>query len=630
MVLTLAVMAIISPRVAFSREGELQDLYALFTEEQMVVTPSKFAIPIGQSPSTMTVITKEEIRNSGATSIPDLLRRVPGMDVMQTTPADFNVSIRGDNQLVANKLLVLIDGRTIQDEVNHIVFWTAIPIGLEEIERIEIIRGPSSAIWGSTAFDGVVNIITKSPRDQKGTFFSVAGGEFETALGSLIHAGEHGNLDYKFSLGIHRANMWEERKSQALDLTRYDLQLRYHLTPEKQIRISGGVSDVPHNDGPVFGAARWRSDARYGYFKLDYEDPRNEIRGYWNRLKIRSGFTASIPFTAPDFAYTSDLYNLEWQHQNRINASHHLVSGASLRVNDVEGNMLNRRTLLRLYGVFLQNEWTPADSVFVVIGGRYDYHSQFHQTFSPRMSMLYRPTPSQTLRFMAGSGYRAQSICETLCQYKRVFSASTTPESTFGNTDLTPEKINAYEVAYSALLFGRFKGEVNLFYNQLSNLIRLGMVAPNEKTFDNVGKADLYGGEIGGDFFINPWATTFINMVHQGIDNHDSPSSVWRVAPKYKINSGIRMQFENSLTANVLVHYVSETEYPPLATITASGRSPHVEAYTLLNLSMGYRPGQRNVEIGFSVFNLLNDLHREHPLGDEIGRRALAHLHVKF
>ena len=123
--------------------------------------------PISEAPSNVYVITDEDIRHSGATDIPTVLRRIPGMEVMQMTGADFNVSVRGNNQTAANKLLVLVDGRPIYEYAFGSVFWTLLPVTLPEIKKIEVWKGPASAIYGFNAFDGVVNIVTKSPAEMK-------------------------------------------------------------------------------------------------------------------------------------------------------------------------------------------------------------------------------------------------------------------------------------------------------------------------------------------------------------------------------------------------------------------------------------------------------------------------------
>src|SRR6185295_15766743 len=103
------------------------------------------------------------------------------------TGADFNVSARGDNQLLANKMLVLVDGRSIFVDAQAIVYWKAIPVTLPEIKRIEVMKGPASAIYGFNAFDGVINIITKSPQEMKGTTLQFGGGEFGTISSAAIH-----------------------------------------------------------------------------------------------------------------------------------------------------------------------------------------------------------------------------------------------------------------------------------------------------------------------------------------------------------------------------------------------------------------------------------------------------------
>jgi iron complex outermembrane receptor protein len=146
------------PETALSEELEL------IKEEETVSIASRYEQPISQAASNVYVITDEDIRQSGAPDLPTVLRRIPGMEVMQVTGADFNVSVRGDNQLIANKLLVMVDGRSIYVDTQGQVYWKAIPVTLPEIKRIEVLRGPASVLYGFNAFDGIINIITKSPQ----------------------------------------------------------------------------------------------------------------------------------------------------------------------------------------------------------------------------------------------------------------------------------------------------------------------------------------------------------------------------------------------------------------------------------------------------------------------------------
>ena len=162
-----------------------------FLQEETVSIAIQHEQPISEAPSNVYVITDEDIRQSGAIDLPTVLRRIPGMEVIQMTGADFNVSVRGDNQLRANKLLVLVDGRSIYLDIQGEVLWKAIPVTLPEIKKIEVLKGPASALYGFNAFDGIINIITKSPDEIEGTTIQVAGGEFGTFLSTTIDAGEH-------------------------------------------------------------------------------------------------------------------------------------------------------------------------------------------------------------------------------------------------------------------------------------------------------------------------------------------------------------------------------------------------------------------------------------------------------
>ena len=173
----------------------------LIKEEETVSIASRHEQPISQAPSNVYVITDEDIRQSGATDIPTVLRRVPGLDIMQVTGADFNVSARGVNQLVANKMLVLVDGRSIYVDAQGSVFWKMIPVTLPEIKRIEVLKGPASSLYGFNAHDGIINIITKSPEEMKGTTLQFGGGEFGTISSAAVHAEKIGKLGYRLSAG---------------------------------------------------------------------------------------------------------------------------------------------------------------------------------------------------------------------------------------------------------------------------------------------------------------------------------------------------------------------------------------------------------------------------------------------
>ncbi|MBU6432249.1 MAG: TonB-dependent receptor plug domain-containing protein [Nitrospirae bacterium] len=242
----------------------------LIKEEESVSIASRYEQPISKAASNVYVITDEDIRQSGATDLPTVLRRIPGMEVMQMSGADFNVSLRGDNQTVANKLLVLVDGRSIYNDVQSTVFWKAIPVTLPEIKRIEVIKGPASAIYEFNAFDGVVNIITKSPEEMKGTTLQFGGGSYGTISSAAIQASTVEKFGYRLSVGHDQNQKWRNSDALAFRSNKYNGQTTYALSGESKLLVSGGLVDMNRYDGPISGnlsgAYRlWKEKAAAGY-----------------------------------------------------------------------------------------------------------------------------------------------------------------------------------------------------------------------------------------------------------------------------------------------------------------------------------------------------------------------------
>ena len=163
-----------------------------------VTTVSREESTVGHSAAAVFVINPEQIRRSGAQSIPELLRMVPGMNVARIDNNKWAVSARGFNERFANKLLVQVDGRTVYNPLFSGVFWDAVDYPLQDVERIEIIRGPGASVWGANAVSGIINIITKSSRDTQGGFISGGGGTEERGFGAFRVGGKVGdNLYYR-------------------------------------------------------------------------------------------------------------------------------------------------------------------------------------------------------------------------------------------------------------------------------------------------------------------------------------------------------------------------------------------------------------------------------------------------
>ena len=207
--------------------------------EETVVTASKAAQSPLDAPNSTSIITDQDIRLSGITKIPELLRRLAGVDIMETTGAQTEVSLRGFNQRLSNKVLVLVNGRSVYLDLLGATIWATLSIGVEDIERIEVVRGPGSALYGADAFNGVINIITKAP-GEGGNGFNVGYGDHNTTHGTVYASGRDKELAYRISAGYDYLPRW----SREVPSGRSDVILSSNDQQESQrtSRIDGTVT----------------------------------------------------------------------------------------------------------------------------------------------------------------------------------------------------------------------------------------------------------------------------------------------------------------------------------------------------------------------------------------------------
>lgn len=343
-----------------SMEEELK-----FLKEESVSIAVRHEQPISQAPSNVYVITDEDIRNSGSIDLPTILRRIPGMEVIQMTGADFDVSVRGDNQPRANKLLVLVDGRSIYLDIQGEVLWKAIPVTLPEIKRIEVLKGPASALYGFNAFDGVVNIITKSAAEMKGTTLQVGGGEFGTFMTSAIQAGTVGKFGYRLSVGEDQTNQWRNRDALAFRSYKFNLDTSYALSETSSFRFSGGLLDSNRFDGPSSDVAAIAQRPIIGYANAVYERPNFFLRAWYTHVDQDDGVLSAFPtisrFFQP-FADRSlnprrlqkwDSYNIESQHALEFGSTNRFTYGFNYRHNAFSSNGLNQYTTEDRLGFYI-------------------------------------------------------------------------------------------------------------------------------------------------------------------------------------------------------------------------------------------------------------------------------------
>ena len=609
--------------------------------------------PISQAASNVYVITEEDIRHSGAIDLPTVLRRIPGIEVIQMTGAHFDVSMRGDNQSRANKLLVLVDGRSIYLDMQGEVLWKTIPVTLPEIKKIEVLKGPASALYGFNAFDGVINIITKSAEEMKGATLQFGGGAYGTITSAAVYAGTYNKLGYRLSLGRDQNQQWRRGDALAFRTHKFNIQTDYALTGNSRVRLSGGIMDSNRYDGPIVDIVTIAQKPTIGYVHAVYERPDFFIRGWWTSLDQPNTvgvFPAVTGIRIVDRNGTNqqtinwNSYNVEVQQALSLGAGNRLTFGVNYRNNGVKGNFLTEFTSEDRLGFYAQDEWQITDRLKAQAGVRYDLDTFINPTLSPRFSLIFSPVENHTFRAGIAVAYRPPTIFENSTDSRACLSPPFTPPAPpcgggFTTTSLTgsnllqPEQMVSYDVGYQGWYWKhRLRVRADLFLNHISDLISQRPVGLN-LTFRNGREADIYGGEAGFEVLATSWLTGFANYSFQEITQSFTGLDR-RGGPKYKANAGLRGEWENGLNGEIALHYYGAATYPLGTSLLNAGLNQKVGSYVLLNMRGAYvfwkEKGKDKAEIAVTAFNALNDQHKEHPEGDTIGSRVMGWLTIKY
>ena len=600
----------------------------LLQEIPVVITPTKVAQPILESPSSITVLTKEDIRRYGMTSFADILRNVPGVDVMSMSPTDRNISMRGFNELVAGKILTLVDNLPIYMDFFGMTLWEALPVSIDEIERIEIIRGPGSALYGANAFDGVVNIITDSASEAVGTNMTAAVDHHGEMQGSIIHGGGMDDLTYKASAGWDRHSGWDDVDADVGKNTNFSGYLWYTVNDNSDIRLSGKIQNslgdmVALPSSAPTGYNTTESDLRVNYTRSDMK---------FYAFHRRTASTGDISDEVP-YQFENNTFDSELQYSFRPIMNNSITCGLNYRFNRIDSTLLDALHNQNLWAVYIQDQFKFSRALALTAGLRYDKHPLTGSNISPRGSIVYSPWSGHAFRASAGKAFRNPPLIYSyaLTNYKISTPLFPAPIDVkiIGNKELVPEWMTSFEFGYQGTFGGRLRGGIDLFFSKTDGLTAIkaaethdenalfpgspGGIIPSVMSMFNDRDADAQGGEVSADLSVTRWLSAYGNYSYQRISDSKTEEEI-RSAPRHKINSGLCLRLGRSFLINVFANYVDGTVW----------ENTEVDPYMILNSMISYKMGA--VEARLSISNILNDRHLEHPQGDEIGRSMVLSL----
>ncbi|KFA88882.1 TonB-dependent receptor domain-containing protein [Archangium violaceum] len=643
--------------------------------EERVVTASRRAQSSLEAPNATTVITSEDIRLSGATSLPELLRRVPGAEVMMLGPGSANLSLRGFNQRIANKVLVLVDGRTEYQDFLGMTLWSSIPVELEDIERIEVIRGPGSALYGANAMLGVVNIITRAPGTGPAARFQAHAGNGNTAGGSFVSHGGTGGLRYRASAAYSQADKWSrdfagDRPDMAVVDPQPNLGLRsargnmatsYRFDSGATLGLSGGVNRFYTEAYPLGVLRNFYLDGVSAFAKADAELGPLKVKAFWNHLSADAGPQyEAVGQRSLATSVESNLFNGEvlFSKSFELLGEHQVNVGVEGRLKRVAWSYLGPLREEFHAAAFVQDEWRLAEPFRVVASYRVDRHplldnGQPGLAHSPRVSALFMPFEGHAFRASAASAFRVPTFLESYMGVRvPIPGVNGASALSSGNRALQAEQMLALELGYrgEAPSLG-MDWDVALYQNRVSNLIHLSAVKPlpageswdaetgtyllGRSLFEN--EAAVYtarGAEAGVTLAPVDGLGIKANAAYQLVSSEGEQGlcGPCSQAPQFKLFGGITYRTRQALELGVDVAWTSATTWverepsskdPTLIEPLANA----LPAYAVINARVGYTPVKDRVSVALVGSNL-GPTHAQHPFGNRIERRVLALLTV--
>jgi iron complex outermembrane receptor protein len=615
--------------------GTARDYAQISLEEllnkDITVAATKTRVDVAKAPVSVSVLTPDDIRRSGATNLGDLLRTIPGVDVGEAFPGHTSVSARGTNENRSNNMLVLIDGRREEVQAAGAPFLEQAPLRLEDIKRIEVVRGPVGALYGTNALAGVISITTYSPDEVLGTTVSMVGGDRDTYMATVRHAAKLGGTwAYKLVGGYSYTSTWESMDTDIL--------------PPNALRKAEGVALV---EGKLANDAKVALEAGFSKGELaSLTTVTNQTQKYAHpHLRLgysRARLHAQLTYT-PQWSELGErvppiqLLGDKWSHAVNFAVDRSLNPVPSANVT-VGGNVRYQRSAFTnigtphdqiVGGVFLQDEQTVITDRLVLFGAvGVSHHPELNPQLDGNAAVVVTPIKDHNLRLSFGRGHRDPSFIENYTTFRRQVGTADAYQT--GRVDIKPESIAAWEAGYR----GRFRlsgsSRLTLSADAFSEKLRdlIGTRVTNNvpagsipqfptatilQEFVNLEARDGKGFELGAELDTTP-VRLMAHYSHQEFELPATGASIVADVPKNKLSAGLRTQRGN-FELDLWVHSVSNM----IATAVNVGD----QGYVLVNPRLGYKTGPWVLSV--QAFNALDDKHIEtanprNVKGETIGR----------
>jgi iron complex outermembrane receptor protein len=654
----LVILAFASTAPAFGEDESIFDLSFEELTKRPITSVSKREEKMDQAPAAVFVLSQTDIMRSGANSIPEILRLVPGLSVARINSHTWAITSRGFNSNFANKLLVLIDGRSVYNPIFSGVNWDQIDLLLEDIERIEVIRGPGATVWGANAVNGVINIITKKVSDSQGGYFTAGGGSEENAAAGARYGGKINENSFAkvYAKGflnddskvLHDSDNYDDWKAFQSGF-RYDNQVNsddfFTLHGDTQFGQEQDEHTIPLLSQEY--STEQKKDGRYNWSNIlaDWDhkiskDSSLEFQTFFDHHNRNN-------ILADEESNTADL---EIEYNVKANEDHLITAGLGYRhVDDSVDPTLSfaglefdpRSMQSDIFNTFIQDEITLIpEKLKFSLGTKLEHNDYSGLEVQPGVRISYTPTQISTFWASFSRAVRTPSRVEDgIIFTNQTFPAedgTPTALNVTGHPNLESENLYAYELGYRVMPKKNLSFDVSTFINHYNDLFALSPGNPTfimDSTFPHV--------EIPLDFANSQSGNTY---GVEAVANWE-PYYWWRLQAWYSyIDMNIEQFVDNETPENQamlrsLITINEKFEIDPrlrfVDSVTALQNTDVIDAYAELDLRLGYRV-RKGLVLSIVGQNLLDNRHQEYvsaesrTLPAEIERAVFAKIDWNF
>jgi iron complex outermembrane receptor protein len=595
--------------------GKLTDLSLEELSNLQITSVSKRGERLSDAPASVFVITADDIRRAGATSLPEALRLAPNLQVARANANGWAISSRGFNSASANKLLVLIDGRSVYSPLFSGVFWDVQDLMLEDVERIEVISGPGGTLWGVNAVNGVVNVITRSADQTRGSVLSAGAGNQE-AQAALRHGGTLGaDGAYRVYAKQSHRSPTETADGMRVDDASHTTQLGFRADWNRsadRITVQGDAYSGKR-DQPLPGSLTVTGfDFALGTISVSGA---NLVARWERQLADGASVTSQLTYDRVErdvptiFADKVDIVDLQLQHAWRPSSSHSLVWGAQYRY--ALDHVVNRTPVIAVLparlneawgSVFAQDEITLGPAWHLTLGARAEHNGYTGTEFLPSVRLAWKPAQGHLLWAAASRAVRAPSRFD-----RDVFVPVQPPFLLAGGPDFQSEVAKVYELGYRGQPSPDSSFSMTAFHTDYDRL-HTQEIAPSRTSlfFGNGMRGTLQGIEMWGSYQALPkWRLRagFTRLwqdlqVKPGSTDTSSVANAEGSNPSHQWILRSSFDLPRRTELDVIARYVSRLTVPA------------VPSYLAIDLRWGWRPWP-DVEVSVTGQNLIGPPHGE-------------------